>query len=274
MLDKVLFLAHNLTPTLSLDKKLLYELDSPGKVVRFVRYLAEEVCRESEKQLIEAGGFCYLKLFFVFLRSIDERLSPETISNPSFPADPLYSWMEAQSSEFIQFEYFIQDVWEHYALSDGLDRINALLEVSPNETIIDFGAGAGYYAYHLSQRAGQYHCIETNAIKIKFLHFMNRYKLPHEQIGINPQTLSRCDWLLLINVLDHLEDPESTLTYFSDLLKPGGVLVYAANFEEDGWHNSSAKSHLAIEKYIDTFYEPIQDPTEEYSPIRRYRKKS
>ncbi|MFN8007208.1 MAG: class I SAM-dependent methyltransferase, partial [Terriglobia bacterium] len=95
----------------------------------------------------------------------------------------------------------------------------------PHSRILEIGCGRGLLLRHLSQLGHECHGTERSELaaqRARKTVGLRIYTLPLEQCGIEPHSF---DLVILWHVLEHLEEPEHTLTVVHQLLKPGGKLL-------------------------------------------------
>jgi SAM-dependent methyltransferase len=106
-----------------------------------------------------------------------------------------------------------------------------MLGLTGGETVVDFGAGSGYYTFRLAHAVGSKGAVIAADIEPKMLEFIRqraaREKLNH--VGLIQTTATdpklpanRIDCVLLVDVYHELSHPYEVMSKIRDSLKPDG----------------------------------------------------
>jgi SAM-dependent methyltransferase len=198
---------------------------------------------------------------------------------PSVPPEPASAWEEPSSSTFWRLAALIQDVWEHGSgpETESDPQIIRFLDRQTFETVLDFGSGAGFFAFHLASRGVAVTCIESNPVKRAFLAYRKALRPEGSRISFAAGRRAY-DAVLAINVLDHLEDPVAAVGDLARRLRPGGALILRAGFPDDGWHCGSEPVRESLFQELMRHFrhpEPAEDSGDEtVLLIRRARSRA
>ncbi len=104
--------------------------------------------------------------------------------------------------------------WYYRAKADALDRV---VGPEPVRSVLDVGAGTGFFARHLLSRgAGQAICVDPG------------YPSDHDEIHAGRVLLFRrappeaeCDLVLMMDVLEHVDDDHALISGYIDRAQPG-----------------------------------------------------
>ena len=99
------------------------------------------------------------------------------------------------------------------------------------DTILDWGCGDGALSYYLLQRCERFIGVDTEQKGLDFFRrnlsaFERKYTLyqPNDYYSV-PLPDSSVDCIVCSEVVEHVQRPESLITEFDRLLRPGGQLV-------------------------------------------------
>jgi len=122
------------------------------------------------------------------------------------------------------------------------DMARAILErvpLTPDTTLLDFGAGTGLLTERLAPHVGAIHCVDISESMISQLE-QKASRLPCA-IKTLRQDLTRgalpdlkVDGIVSTMTLHHIEDPRALLRRLSTLLRPGGFIALCDVDTEDG----------------------------------------
>jgi ubiquinone/menaquinone biosynthesis C-methylase UbiE len=121
-------------------------------------------------------------------------------------------------------------------------RVIEALGLKGGETVVDFGAGSGYYTFRLAQAVGPKGAVIAADIEPKMLEFIRqraaRENMTH--VGLVQTTATdpklpanRIDWVLFVDVYHELSHPYEVMTKIRDSLKPGGRVALVEYRKED-----------------------------------------
>jgi SAM-dependent methyltransferase/uncharacterized membrane protein YphA (DoxX/SURF4 family) len=127
-----------------------------------------------------------------------------------------------------KFDHPERDAWQKP------DEVIALLELSPGMTVVDIGAGTGYFLARLSRAVGEGGAVIGTDIEPDMVRFMKeraeREQLgnvtavvaPTDDVGVPPGSADRA---LIAVVWHHLSDRERYARNLARALRPGGRVV-------------------------------------------------
>lgn len=270
LLGKLLQLRQLLPASSSLDE--MGAVSTPAEMLDQMRFLARSV----PNGIISQPGNPELGIvedLMAFLASLPEESDAPIRRLASFPPEPATAWDEPSGPDLWLLAALIQDVWEHsFGPEAAADpRIARVLDYAVSGRALDFGCGAGTFAFHLARRGVAVTCVEANPVKRAFLAFRKSRRPEGERISLAPPS-GRYDAALAINVLDHLEDPVATARWLAGRLRPGGALIFCAGFPEDGWHQGGEEVREALFRELMRCFrypEPEEDSGDETVLLRR-----
>lgn len=114
------------------------------------------------------------------------------------------------------------------------DEVVALCQLAPGMTVVDIGAGTGYFLERLSRAVGPAGRVVATDIEPDMVRYLSeraaRDKLgnvtavraPADDVGVEPATADRA---LVVNVWHHLADRERYAARLARALRPGGMVV-------------------------------------------------
>ncbi len=124
------------------------------------------------------------------------------------------------------------------------DRVVKALRIPRGGTVIDLGAGVGYFTWRLAKRVGPEGKVFATDIQQEMLHMLARNM---RKRGIkNVETIlstqadprlpeGKADLVLLVDVYHELSHPARTMGHVRRSLKPGGRLVVVEYRKEEPW---------------------------------------
>jgi ubiquinone/menaquinone biosynthesis C-methylase UbiE len=116
------------------------------------------------------------------------------------------------------------------------------LGLKGGETVVDFGAGSGYYTFRLAEAVGPKGAVIAADIEPKMLEFIRqraaREKMTHVGLVQTTETdpklpANRIDWVLFVDVYHELSHPYEVMTGIRNSLKPGGRVALVEYRKED-----------------------------------------
>jgi SAM-dependent methyltransferase len=174
---------------------------------------------------------------FAFLAALPLNTESRLLTAPLHSVAPARALEEPSSGVVWQLAALVQDVWEHTLGCEAVGDapLSQFLDSWHGRTVLDFGAGAGFWAFRLARQQVSVVCIEPNGVKRQFLRFRQRSLPEGRWVSLRPG-IGLHDMVLLIDVLDHTPEPAKVIRRLAKRLRPGGLLLCRAAFPEDGWH--------------------------------------
>lgn len=172
-------------------------------------------------------------------------------------------------------------LWRHHFLQHVFfqEKFLRLVGGGDGKVFYDIGPGTGFYSKEMLTRTNLVgkgfdlspHSLEHTLLLLGAHNVANRYEANLRDIIKNPVT-SEADYLVNIEVLEHLEDPQAFLNSLSKLLKPGGyglisAAINAPNADHIYLYRSSGEvaSQLAkagfeiVDSTVDAAYPPRKE---------------
>jgi len=143
-------------------------------------------------------------------------------------------WIEVEAERMARYEVMFQ--WR-----DGHEILIAPAEIGPGQVVVDYGCGPGGLAIELARRVGAHGRVIGLDINPEFLARTRALAQDQgltdrvETIAIEGVTLPLAartvDRVLCKNVLEYVPDPQTTITEFHRILRPGGI----AHVSDSDW---------------------------------------
>ena len=114
------------------------------------------------------------------------------------------------------------------------DEVVALVDLSPGMSVVDVGAGTGYFMTRLSRAVGPRGSVVATDIEPDMVRYMKeraaREKLGNVQVVTAPVNdvgvpAASADRILIVNVWHHIADRERYAAKMARALKPGGAVL-------------------------------------------------
>lgn len=124
------------------------------------------------------------------------------------------------------------------------DRVVASLRIPRGSTVIDLGAGVGYFTWRLAKRVGPDGKVIAVDIQPEMLDMlaknMSKRGIGNVDVVLGTESDPRlpegvAELALLVDVYHELADPIATMGHVLRALKPGGRLVVVEYRKEDPW---------------------------------------
>jgi ubiquinone/menaquinone biosynthesis C-methylase UbiE len=116
------------------------------------------------------------------------------------------------------------------------------LQLKGGETVVDFGAGSGYYTFKLARAVGARGTVLAVDVEPKMLEFIRKRAARENltNVGLLQSTATdprlptnRIDLLLMVDVYHELEFPYEVMMKIREALKPGGRVALVEYRKED-----------------------------------------
>jgi SAM-dependent methyltransferase len=138
------------------------------------------------------------------------------------------------------------------------DEVVALLELAPGLTVVDLGAGTGYFLSRLSRAVGPGGSVVATDIEPDMVRYMKdraaRERLgnvravlaPVDDVGVAARSADR---VLIVNVWHHIADRERYAARLARALRPGGA-VAIVDYTRETRRGPPPEHRLAPERVI------------------------
>ena len=160
------------------------------------------------------------------------------------------------------YKRLYREHWWWRAREEFLIRVIEGLGLPPNPNILDLGCGDGLFFDRLSQFGGTIEGLESDASLVS-PETTERYKI---HIGPLDQSFApnkRYTLILMLDVLEHLQDPKASLKHAVELLEPGGRLVLTVPAFRCLWTNHDDMNH-----HYTRFTKRSLSPVAEFANLR------
>ena len=125
-----------------------------------------------------------------------------------------------------RYAWFLEGRWRRLVLSP--ERLQQRLPLSPELTVLEIGAGGGYYAQPLSRLVRRFIALDLQAAMLRRLRQKavgGHLLLVQADATELPVAERSIDLVLAITVLGEVPSAESTVAEVRRVLRPGGVFV-------------------------------------------------
>jgi predicted methyltransferase len=138
------------------------------------------------------------------------------------------------------------------------DEVVSLLALRPGMSVVDLGAGTGYFLSRLSSAVGPSGSVVATDIEPDMVRYMNEraaregmanvraVAAPPDDVGVPPGSVDR---ILIVDVWHHVGDREKYAARMARTLRPGGM-VAIVDFTLDARRGPPARHRLAPEKVM------------------------
>jgi predicted methyltransferase len=138
------------------------------------------------------------------------------------------------------------------------DEVVALVQLAPGMTVVDLGAGTGYFMSRLSRAVGAQGTVVSTDIEADMVRYMKeraaREKLanvkvvaaPADDVGVPAASADR---ILVVDVWHHIADRERYAARLARALKSGGAVVIV-DFTAESRRGPPARHRLAPDRVI------------------------
>ncbi len=194
------------------------------------------------------------KHLFGFLADLPEGIAKD-LNDEAGPRGARKATEQAEESVITSLADLTSDVYEHvfdYTSECDYEVKRQLWRLRP-ETVIDFAAGAGYYAFYLVSIGSHVTIEEINPCKVAFIAYRARELGVEEKISFRSAGKD-FDCAIAMNALDHVADPAAVVRDLAAKLKEGGTLMYWALFPDDGWHTSDEATKAETFRALHTLF--------------------
>jgi SAM-dependent methyltransferase len=128
-----------------------------------------------------------------------------------------------------------RDAWQHPA------EVIAIMAIRPGMTVVDLGAGTGYFLRHLSAAAGSSGAVIALDVEADMVRYMTERAaregltnvtarlVPFDDPGLAPETADR---ILIVDTWHHIADRGRYAAKLAAALRPGGA-VLVVDFTHD-----------------------------------------
>ena len=132
----------------------------------------------------------------------------------------------------------IYDIYNDYIKSRRISRV--LEYVEDKKRVLDIGCSFGYVSYYLAKKR---HCtvdafdINAERISIAQKHFKDKRIKYHDKNILLTKKRDYYDYIIFLEVVEHVENPYEFLSFLLLLLKPGGYLIVSTPNANDYLQN-------------------------------------
>ncbi len=163
------------------------------------------------------------------------RVSLSIGTNDNFPltAGDKLNYKEHYHNDALVFDYWGADQLSPTEIRRN-QTIFELCQVKAGDKILDIGSGRGWFSLHAAEKGAEVTALDLsseNLNKIKEINpsisvvYGDACEIPIEDMTF--------DWIVALEVLEHLEDPKLAIQHWKTMLKPEGRLLVTVPFKED-----------------------------------------
>jgi predicted methyltransferase len=166
----------------------------------------------------------------------------------------------AQSPETHQHDFRDAAKWSQVFDDPGRDKwqkpheVLTALEIAPDATVADIGAGTGYFSMRLAHFVprGRVYAVDVETEMVKHLAMRAASQGLANVIAVrsspdNPRLPGKVDLALVVDTYHHIEDREFYFSRLRGMMKPGGRLA-VIDFKPDSPEGPPPAARLAPEK--------------------------
>lgn len=166
--------------------------------------------------------------------------------------DPLVHRFEHADQWVAEFDNPSRDAWQHPA-----DVIGAMA-IKPGMTVVDLGAGTGYFEPWLSKAVGDTGTVLALDIEPDMVRYLNervaREKLSNVRPAVVPMgepkfPISPVDRVLIVDTWHHIPERAAYVAKLRDGVREGGQ-VYVVDFTLEAKHGPPAKHRLSADQVV------------------------
>jgi len=131
------------------------------------------------------------------------------------------------------YAWFLEGGWRRLVLSP--ERLQQRLALSPELTVLEIGAGGGYYAHPLSALVRRFIALDLQA---EMLHRLRKKPVVAQLLSVQgdatqlPLDERSVDVVVAVTVLGEVPSPERTIAEVCRVLRPGGVFSVSEHWPD------------------------------------------
>lgn len=158
-----------------------------------------------------------------FLAKESEIRSPEYI----WAHDPLHTWSR---------------VWEYPYAYHHLKQARSQSQAAASPCVVDLGSGVTFFPFSIARLGYRVTCVDVDPICAKDIpraagmipHAPGSVDFRMAESGVLPFQDNEVDAVYCISVLEHIPNPEKTVSEIARILKPGGLLILTIDLDLRG----------------------------------------
>jgi ubiquinone/menaquinone biosynthesis C-methylase UbiE len=132
------------------------------------------------------------------------------------------------------------------------------VQLLPQESVADIGAGTGFIAFHVAKNHPRVHVYAVDNQKEMIEHMqaqMNAYELRNFNIFLTPATKTRLKTgsihhIFMVNLLHDIEDPDGVIGEFDRILIPSGDVTIVEPKKVEGTRGPSMEERLEVDEAV------------------------
>lgn len=193
--------------------------------------------------LLSFTGLSKDKLEFLLQRKSKTHIDEWNFWNPKTPEEILWYYRSSRAYLFTNAIHEIpKEIYNH---------------IEKNNTILDFGGGAGTVSISLAQKSCNVTYYDIGILQSEFVKFVAKKEKLNISVCDDISLLndSSHDFVIALDVIEHLIDYRKTINEISRILKPNGNLIIYAPFGktepshfEDNYNLDNCCSELKLKR--------------------------
>jgi len=160
---------------------------------------------------------------------------------------------QEENPEFYDIEYCLATEYRYFSGAHG-SRIENILGIAGDVSgrrILDIGCGMGYFTHELHKRGARVIGIDYSYASISFAkgRFPDLDLRVHSAYDLKSFEVESFDLVTLIDVIEHMSDPQKIVGGIHQVLKPDGRLVLSTDLHHGPW-SRGLLHHLAVKSQV------------------------
>ena len=144
-----------------------------------------------------------------------------------------------------RYAWFLEGRWRRLVLSP--ERLQQRLALSPELTVLEIGAGGGYYARPLSRLVRRFIALDLQAEMLNRLRQkgVSAQLLPVQGDATHlPLAASSIDVVIAVTVLGEVPSAEATIAEVRRVLRPGGIFAVSEHWPDPDFQSFARVNEL------------------------------
>jgi len=173
---------------------------------------------------------------------------------PEFMTSPqLQQTFQEENSEFYDLEYCLATEYRYFsgAHRSRIENVLGTIGDVAGRRSLDIGCGMAYFTCELRKRGAEVTGIDSSNASISFAkgRFPDLDLRVHSAYDLKSFDVESFDLVTLIDVIEHLSDPQKVVEGIHRVLKPDGRLVLATDLHHGPWSRGWLK-RLAVKSQV------------------------
>jgi len=132
----------------------------------------------------------------------------------------------------IEFDYWGKDQFSH-AETRRNQTVFELCTVNPGDRVLDAGSGRGWFSLWAARQGAEVTALDLSEENLSKIKAMNEsiHTIYADACDIHASA-DKYDWIVALEVLEHMVDPKSAIVNWLQHLKPAGKLLITVPYRE------------------------------------------